>query len=53
MEQSAAYCPKPAFLPQAAGADAVLPKGQEREALLRLLYGDAEEFSSPVSHPMP
>ena len=37
----------PAFLPQAAGADAVLPKGQAREALLRLLYGNAERSALP------
>ena len=43
----AADCPNPAFLPQAAGADAVLPKVQAREALLRLLYGDAERSALP------
>ena len=37
-----AHCPNPAFLPQAAGTDAVLSKGQRLESLLRLLRGDAE-----------
>ena len=48
----AADCPNPAFLPQTAGADAVLPKGQARGPLLRLLYGD-EERSALSQRPAP